>query len=468
MNSSEKALPEDFLVRLGQEEIGLIFDLRENLDYSEQLVSQALRYQELGWRPRAVTASGGADLGLNFRQSEESLYEQISGIQQTGVKLHLGLPTPGGARLLVVEIQSDRGLAALDRLGNWRSPCFAHTEDGREQHYYLLPMGFTAPRTVHLQEMDIKVYGEGGLALAPPTTAPEFQAPWQWCASPWETWPDPPGPAIWDLLRESQAFGERPDPASVTELSSWEEIYRRIASFGEIVHALVAPAASYDQYYARLLNTALEYGLNDPTLVLGLLWHAPRGDLKDNPQRWPHLQSLASTASFWQPDESATQEADASKGGDEALGNPTPSEMFSFLEKRVILERGRYEAMISEMSEMASKAADLERRLADQEERLKAPPSVAPAPEPQLGAEAAAAETGPAWRELASDRSANGMQAIFREFLAQNPDLSASDRVQMLQFYLKNYIDINPENHGLTFRQKLTKAARMVRDFLGE
>jgi hypothetical protein len=38
----------------------------------------------------------------------------------------------------------------------------------------------------------------------------------------------------------------------------------------------------------------------------------------------------------------------------------------------------------------------------------------------------------------------------------------------MLHFYLKNYIDINPENHGLTFRQKLNKAATMVRDFLGE
>jgi hypothetical protein len=269
------------------------------------------------------------------------------------------------------------------------------------------------------------------------------------------------------LLRESQAFAEKPDPASVNDLPPWEEIYRRVASFGEIVHALVAPAASYDQYYARLLNTALEYGLNDPTLVLGLLWHAPRGDLKDNPQRWPHLQSLAATASFWQPEESATQEADASSGGGpQALGNPTPSEMFSFLEKRVILERGRYESMVSEMSEMAAKAADLERRLADQEARLKATP--APAPDMPLAEEAEAFPTSPAWTEPSSDRSANGMQAIFREFLAQNPGLSSQDRVQMLHFYLKNYIDINPENHGLTFRQKLNKAATMVRDFLGE
>src|SRR3990172_1125330 len=101
MNSPEKSFPGDFQVRLGRDEIGLIFNLRENLDYSEQLVTHAMRYQELGWRPRAVTASDGVDLGLNFRQSEESLYEQISAIQQSGGKLLLGLPTPGGVRLLV-------------------------------------------------------------------------------------------------------------------------------------------------------------------------------------------------------------------------------------------------------------------------------------------------------------------------------------------------------------------------------
>jgi hypothetical protein len=213
MNSSDKSFPEDFVVRLGQDEIGLIFNLRENLDYSEQLVSHAVHYQELDWRPRAVTASEGADLGLNFRKSQESLYDQISAIQEAGVKLHLGLPTPGGARLLVVEIRAEMGLAALDRLGDWRSPCWAHTEDGREQHYYLLPRGFSAPRTVYLQDHGIMVYGEEGLVLAPPTTAPEYLSPWQWFASPWDAWPDPPRPAIWNLLREGQAFGEDPDPA---------------------------------------------------------------------------------------------------------------------------------------------------------------------------------------------------------------------------------------------------------------
>jgi hypothetical protein len=140
--------------------------------------------------------------------------------------------------------------------------------------------------------------------------------------------------------------------------------------------------------------------------------------------------------------------------------------MFSFLEKRVILERGRYESMISEMSEMAAKAADLERRLADQEARLKATPATTP--ETPLAAEARFPDTGPALSEPAPDRSPNNMPAIFREFLAQNPGLSSQDRVQMLHFYLKNYIDINPENHGLTFRQKLNMAAKMVRDFLGE
>ncbi|MBW1992337.1 MAG: hypothetical protein JRI59_09535 [Deltaproteobacteria bacterium] len=37
MDSSAKAVPQDFSVRLGEDEIGLIFNLKENLDYSDQL-----------------------------------------------------------------------------------------------------------------------------------------------------------------------------------------------------------------------------------------------------------------------------------------------------------------------------------------------------------------------------------------------------------------------------------------------
>ncbi len=501
MNSAAgRPTPEDFTVRVGQDEIFFILNLKENLDQSEQLVSHALRYLELGWRPRAVSADDAADLGVDFSQPEELLYEQIGALQQSGYKINLGLPTSGLARLLVLEVHAQKGIAALDRWGEWRSTCWAHTEDGREQHYYYLPPGFTGPRTSILSESEIVVFGEGGLVLAPPSLAGESSLVWHWFAPPWESRPAVPGQAIWQFLKAAQVLPGQPDPKAVEELPSWEEIYQRIEPFNEIIRALVAPAVSFEQYYEKILDTALGFLIPDPTLMFGLLWHAPRGDLKECPQRWLYLQNLAASASnrglgMPVPEQPAcTRRVHPSLLAVKEYPEPLPTSPGFKPEARqsltpgqsmprthdiddppedgVIVERSRYEAMLLEMTELSNKAALLERRLAEQEARLASltsSPQDNPSPNNGLRTEFRGARTsGTALRaENPQGRDSMSGQDVFREFLVQNPDLADPEKVRMLHFYLKNYIDINPENHGLSLTERLARAAKMVRDFLG-
>jgi hypothetical protein len=502
MGLSEKMPLDDFAVRLGQDEIALIFNLKEDLDHAEQLVSHAARYQELGWQPRAVSASDASDLEVDFSQPEEAVYEQIKVLRLSEEKIHLGIPTPGPARLLIVEIRGETGMAALDQLGDWRAKCWAHSEEGWEQHFFALPPGFPAPQTISAPDLEITVYGEGGLALIPPSPPPTYHQAWVWVEPPWEIAPGCPESAIWQFLMEQRGFSQHPDPRLTSGLPSWEEIYPLIAPSGEVIRALVAPAASFEHYYERLLDTALGFGLTDPTLLLSLLWHAPMGDLRERLERWPHLQYLAAMAPFRRVNETVRQrqaleepiklhlsplESPTQSGASPATGQAQgatagdpqvlPSaDIFSFMDKRVILERGRYEAMISEMSELAAKSADLERRLAEQETRLQALPSSAPSATPppaveappDKGARASGDRVAAMARHPQGQRHQGGVQAALREFLSKNPDLDEQDRVQMLHFYLNNYIDINPENYGLPFLEKLEMAAKMVRDFLGE
>ncbi len=56
---------------------------------------------------------------------------------------------------------------------------------------------------------------------------------------------------------------------------------------------------------------------------------------------------------------------------------------------------------------------------------------------------------------------------MVQDFLSNNPDLAEDrNKVQMVLFSLKNYISINPEYTGLSFRDKLEHAGQMARSFL--
>jgi hypothetical protein len=149
-------------------------------------------------------------------------------------------------------------------------------------------------------------------------------------------------------------------------------------------------------------------------------------------------------------------------------------DIFGFLENRVILDRSRYEALVFELGELSAKAASLERRLGEWERRLGhiqplpgATPEVKPLLRQGRRHESLGRQTAAPPLPQASP-TVTGLKGVVQEFLARNEDLAADPKaVQMLQFCLKNYIDINPEHGGLPFQEKLEMAGKMARDFLG-
>jgi hypothetical protein len=61
----------------------------------------------------------------------------------------------------------------------------------------------------------------------------------------------------------------------------------------------------------------------------------------------------------------------------------------------------------------------------------------------------------------------SSLKTVVQEFLKNNTDLAADDEsVRMLQFCLRNYIDLNPELNGLPLGEKLEMAGKMAREFL--
>ena len=61
--------PKDFSVRVGQEEIGRIFNLKENLDLKDLLVSYAPRYQQMGWVLVGIKSAESTPLELDLRSA---------------------------------------------------------------------------------------------------------------------------------------------------------------------------------------------------------------------------------------------------------------------------------------------------------------------------------------------------------------------------------------------------------------
>ena len=158
------------------------------------------------------------------------------------------------------------------------------------QHYYALPLETPAPPSFFLAP-PVLIYGEGGLLLAPPSLEPQAREPWRWVRPPWEAPPLAPKPAVWQFLQEHI-------PAALVhpKLQSWEAIYRMISPHDAMLKALLMPSTSQDEYYQGIINTALELGFKDPALLFGLLWHAPHGEARQNPDKRDYLQAMADTA----------------------------------------------------------------------------------------------------------------------------------------------------------------------------
>jgi len=421
----------DFPVRLGQDEIGRILNLKGNLDHHGRLCDHISHYKALGFDLAAVTAQDEA-LGLDLKQPQEQWWKQLTDLGLHGVQMNLGIRTGGTSRLLVLEVNKGGGPLSLDLLGDWRAQSVAELGDGREQHYYSLPAKIKAPPSF-FQDREVLIYGEEGLVLAPPSIDPETGEPWRWFSPPWESVPQAPQPVVWQYLRERLA----PVTAEARQAPPWEGIYRLIAPYEVVLQALLVPPTTMENYYGDIVQAALESGLKDRQALLGLLWHAPHGDARHNVERWQNLQNFVVSAL---PDQGENLPISIAWANGEAWPDWGPPQAAASKQWAVDIESG-----ISAGDGKTSSPLAEDRSLED------LPWSAALAPQ--------GPKSGKLWE----------VKAMVRDFLNSNPDLTGDrSKVQMVLFSLKNYVSINPEYAGLSFQDKLELAGQMARSFLDQ
>jgi hypothetical protein len=478
----KKQAHEDFQVRIGDDEMGRIFHLRDSLDQSEALIQYADHYREIDW---VLEPRGEGVASLDFSEPSEVWGERLMTLSLAGVAVDLGIRTGLASRLLVLE--TPRGETILDTYGEWRSPCRAQAGQDWEQHYFLLPPASRVPTSSDLDNFHVRIYGQGGLVLAPPSRRREGDDFWSWLTPPWEMPPSPPGPSVWEFLED---FGLLQDVGTLDlakEVLPWDQVYALIAPHDGLVRTLLTPAASVAAYYRQLSHQAQQAGITDPEVVFALLWHAPQGDARTSSERLAFIKKLAtaskseggaihgqgrSAAAAAPPD--PTQGAASAAAGSSLEPQTNPHDLVEFMENRVVLDRSRYENMIYELAELTAKAETLQRRLQEWEQRYEgsAQPEVmaaqeifqAPEGDPlQFPFDPPVSAAPPRHQR----KPLSSLKTVAQEFLKNNADLAVDpESVRMLQFCLRNYIDLNPELNALPLKQKLEMAGKLAREFM--
>ena len=108
----------DFSVRVGQEEIGRIFNLKENLDLKDLLVAYAPHYQQLGWLLVGMKSPEGSPLELDLSQPVELWSKQFSEMGVDQGQINIGIRTGKASNLLVLEVNKGEGALSLARVEN--------------------------------------------------------------------------------------------------------------------------------------------------------------------------------------------------------------------------------------------------------------------------------------------------------------------------------------------------------------
>ncbi len=497
----------EFNVRLGQDEIGFILDRKENLDHHSQLWEHLSHYRDLGWTMAVISVRGGADLGLDLRQPKEVCWRQLAELGMDGVQVNLVVRTGRPSQLLVLEVNKGEGTFSLDLLGDWRAQCVAELASYREQHYYALPPETEPPASFSARM--VTVYGAEGLVLAPTSIDPETRQAWRWVKPPWVNAPQAPTAAVWQFLREQQS---QAGPESL-ELPSWEEILRAIVSHEVVLRALREPCSAMGKYYRDILMASLSVGLRERQLLLGLLWHAPHGDARINGERWQYLKSLVAGDQLLGPESGLEAGAGTVALAPPGDGQPAPEscalvpaglhilapegedltrqlfgdldpeasspkfgksvsgqffQLLAALGEKVIAETCRQETILSGLE---AKVTELDRVVAEIEQFFASPATGGPEARGSSSAHDRASLEFPWAASMVPQpqrtKKLQEVKSMVQDFLSKNPDLAEDqDRVQMVLFCLKNYVSINPDFAGLSFREKLGEAGQMARSFL--
>jgi hypothetical protein len=281
--------------KIQEEEFCRILDLRKNLQFSDVLIKHLSHYLSLGWHLAVVNAQSRVHQMINFQEPKETWSEKLIELSLDGAEINVGVRTGSASGLLILEVPK-QGRVLPFRREDWSSDCVAEAGVHLEQHYYELPKGWRLPATFSLEPFEVKVFGEGDLVLAPPSLEPRTQAPWRWLKTPWESTLSQPPPILRKIIKVAAPDPDSCLPAPV--IPSWEKIYPVIAPHAIVLQALMSPAPTPESYYQRLLAAALAGGLQDPQVLLGLLWHAPLGDARERPQGLQYLQQLLNRKSL--------------------------------------------------------------------------------------------------------------------------------------------------------------------------
>ena len=275
------------VVKIARGEIEHILRLKESFNYGGTLLAYAINYLNLGWSLVAIDAETGNDLGIDF-EDFNTYIKRLEDPSEDTATINLAVHTGILSRLLVLEVANAEESSRLDEWGAWRSQCVAKLETGLEKHFYLLSPDFQPlPANGHF-------YAEGATTLLPPSLDPVTQERWQWQQSPWNSAPSPLPLSMLNYLHSLQKPAAAGPDLENQPRVSWRELYCLIAPFEAVLQAFAHAEASMDDYYGKLFRAALEAGLTDPDLVLSLLWHAPLGDARQQPERWAYLQELVS------------------------------------------------------------------------------------------------------------------------------------------------------------------------------
>ncbi len=389
---------------LREEEVHRIIHLKRNLDYSDTLIQYAARYRKIGWWLVAVNLKGEPAFDLDFQGGEEVWGPQVTEWGLAGQQVNLGVRTGAPSRLLVLEVHREESRPPFNHRGDWCSGCVAEVGLEREQHYYALPRSWQPPASFFLESFQIMVFGEGGLVLVPPSMEPRVQANLRWLRPPWETPPTRPSPALCRFLTENAPRLPASPPQSLPEVLPWAKIYPFIQSHSHLLQALLAPAPSPETYYRNLLREARMVGFSDGELLLGLLWHAPLGEVREPWEKLGYLKELLehhqaggeeepasglrgdpppaaeSSEPVLGPEQpparltgeqfgpptpmAASWPPSASHGGGEAPAfprnlnsdpvSPVWQEILRFSQENLMVERRRYEAMIYELGKLGA------------------------------------------------------------------------------------------------------------------
>ncbi len=281
----DKETPFQTRVRMGSQEIDHINQARKGLADVTVLAQYAILYKNLGWSPVALDAHSGTCLQVDFDQPHSTWLNLLMDLTLKNTRVSLAIRLEPDSQLFALMVNPAFGEEFLDSLGGWRSPCMARIGDIWENHFMVLPQTWCfSPGHDHDDgDAPLSVVGPGRVVTVPPSGDPSSQEAWRWLQHPWEQPPGQPIPGLLLLLEEGGYISRR-SPLSEGDLPTWDEIFPFICHSSKLLQALLASVANSEFYYRTILSEALQAGFRDPRMLQGLLWHAPHGEMRQDPE----------------------------------------------------------------------------------------------------------------------------------------------------------------------------------------